>query len=66
MTHGEFFSDLRWERFLRSRAIPGSGVSFSEIEVMLCNIPSREDWLADQEEMRHEQEGQGHVRGESN
>jgi len=55
--HAPYFSSLRWQRFVKRRAVPGSGVSFAEIEVPLCNIPSKEDWLADLEQERREQEG---------
>ncbi|KAK2162247.1 hypothetical protein LSH36_101g03021 [Paralvinella palmiformis] len=54
--HAPYFSSLRWQRFVKRRAVPGSGVSFAEIEVPLCNIPSKEDWLADLEQERREQE----------
>ncbi|XP_067679332.1 trichohyalin-like [Haliotis asinina] len=39
--HGRYFSKRTWEEFLLRRAVPGSGVSFAEIEVLLCDIPSR-------------------------
>ncbi|XP_046327334.2 vicilin-like seed storage protein At2g18540 isoform X1 [Haliotis rufescens] len=39
--HGRYFSKRAWEEFLLRRAVPGSGVSFAEIEVLLCDIPSR-------------------------
>ncbi|KAK7100159.1 trichohyalin-like [Littorina saxatilis] len=41
--HGKYFSKRKWERFLKSRAVPGSGVGFAEVEVMLCDIPSKTD-----------------------
>ena len=37
--------------------MPGSGVSFQEIEVTLCNIPSRQELLEEEEEERREEEG---------
>lgn len=55
--HGEFFSKRKFEKFLRTRAAPGSGVTFAEIEVMLCNIPSKTDLLLEEEEERREREG---------
>lgn len=42
--YDEFFSHRRWLDFLKGRRVPGSGISFAEIEVELCNIPSAE-WL---------------------
>ncbi|XP_015754930.1 PREDICTED: trichohyalin-like [Acropora digitifera] len=47
--HDEFFSPRRWLKFLRSRAAPGSGISFAEIEVQLCNIPTL-DWLEEEKQ----------------
>ncbi|ESP05146.1 hypothetical protein LOTGIDRAFT_227829 [Lottia gigantea] len=41
--HREFYSNRNWEYFLLRRLVPGSGVTFPEIEVMLCNIPNRLD-----------------------
>ena len=41
--HGERFSSRSWERFLRSRLTPGAGVSFAEIEVALCSLPTLSD-----------------------
>jgi hypothetical protein len=58
MVHGDFFSRHKWEAFLRHRAVPGSGVSFAEIEVMLCNIPSNQDRMEEEEEERLRQAGQ--------
>ena len=55
--HAPYFSSLRWRRFVQNRPVPESAVSFAEIEVPLCNIPSREDWLADLERERREREG---------
>ena len=57
IVHGDYFSQRRWERFLRQRAVPGSGVTFPEIEVTLCNIPSKEEWLDDQLEEERERQG---------
>jgi Ca2+-binding EF-hand superfamily protein len=42
--YDEFFSHRRWLDFLKGRRVRGSGISFAEIEVELCNIPSAE-WL---------------------
>lgn len=47
--HDDFFSPRRWLKFLRSRAVPGSGISFAEIEVPLCDIPTM-DWLDEQKQ----------------
>ena len=57
MVHGKFFSKRRWEKFLKGRAVPGSGVTFAEIEVTLCNIPSLQELTEEEEEARKEQEG---------
>ncbi|XP_072170392.1 uncharacterized protein [Diadema setosum] len=55
--HGNLFSRRRWERFLRSRAVRGSGISFEEIEVDLCNIPSRQEIAMEEyEELREREE----------
>ncbi|XP_068681150.1 trichohyalin-like [Montipora foliosa] len=47
--HDDFFSHRRFLKFLRSRAAPGSGISFAEIEVQLCNIPTL-DWLEEEKQ----------------
>eukprot|EP00111_Clytia_hemisphaerica_P002008 TCONS_00005679-protein len=44
MVHGEFFSKFRFEKLMNSRPIVHSDVSFEEIEVDLCNIPTYE-WI---------------------
>ncbi|XP_078663149.1 uncharacterized protein LOC144906603 [Branchiostoma floridae x Branchiostoma belcheri] len=55
--HGQLFSKRKWQKFLQSRHLPDSGVSFSEIEVDLCNIPNREEVLREKlEEEQHSQE----------
>ncbi|CAH1250897.1 Hypp8934 [Branchiostoma lanceolatum] len=54
--HGQLFSKRRWQKFLQSRKLPKSGVSFSEIEVDLCNIPNREEVL--KEKLEEEQQSQ--------
>ena len=55
--HGKYFSNWKWEKFIRRRAIPLSGVTFAEIEVDLCNIPSKSDLLEEEQEQRREREG---------
>lgn len=47
--HDDFFSNRRWLKFLRSRAAPGSGISFAEVEVPLCDIPTM-DWLDEEKQ----------------
>lgn len=47
--HDDFFSQKRFVKFLRSRAAPGTEISFAEIEVPLCNIPTL-DWLDEEKE----------------
>ncbi|XP_033095240.1 protein MNN4-like [Anneissia japonica] len=54
--HGDLFSKRQWEKFLKNRAVPGSGISFAEIEVDLCNIPSREDIALEQFEAKQEKD----------
>ena len=55
--YDDFFSHRRWLEFLRNRPVPGTGISFAEIEVELCNIPSSE-WLEfDAKEEEREREG---------
>ena len=58
--HDDFFSHRRWLKFLRSRAAPGSGISFAEIEVPLCDIPTL-DWL-DEERQDEDKEKEGALR----
>lgn len=55
--HGKFFSRKKWELFLKSRAVPGSGVSFAEIEVILCKIPSRGETRDEELQLEREREG---------
>ncbi|XP_053393945.1 trichohyalin-like isoform X2 [Mercenaria mercenaria] len=56
--HGKNFSKRKWSDFLRNRAIPGTGVAFQEIEVLLCNVKSSLDVLKDREdEERERREG---------
>ena len=57
MVHGNLFSKRRWDQFLASRVTPGCGVTFPEIEVLLCNIPSIEELSAEEEMDRKEAEG---------
>lgn len=54
--YDEFFSHRRWLEFLKARRVPGSRISFAEIEVELCNIPSS-DWL--EEDAREEERERG-------
>jgi len=55
--HGGQFSHKRWERFIQSRAAVGTGISFPEIEVELCNIPCLMDTMEEEEEDRLRREG---------
>ncbi|XP_053393946.1 trichohyalin-like isoform X3 [Mercenaria mercenaria] len=52
--HGKNFSKRKWSDFLRNRAIPGTGVAFQEIEVLLCNVKSSLDVLKDREDEERE------------
>ena len=55
MVHGEFFSLRRWNKFLNGRAAKDSLISFNEIEVDLCDIPTMgwiEEVLEEEEEER--------------
>ena len=61
--HDDFFSHRRWLKFLRSRAAPGTGISFAEIEVPLCDIPTM-DWLEEEKE-DEEKEREEHLRRKS-
>ncbi|XP_041484146.1 trichohyalin-like [Lytechinus variegatus] len=55
--HGNLFSRRRWEKFLRNRPVRGSGISFAEIEVDLCNIPNRQEIAMEEyEELREKEE----------
>ena len=58
--HGKNFSKRKWAHFLSSRAVPGSPVSFPEIEVLLCNVKSNKDSQLDRE--AEEKERQGRVK----
>ena len=51
MVYGEFFSKFKFERMIQARLIPTSDITFDEIEVELCNIPTY-DWI---EELRKEE-----------
>lgn len=55
--HGKYFSKRKWEYFVTHRPAPGSGVSFAEIEVMLCDIPNRMETLDEQNEAEKDREG---------
>ena len=44
MVYGEFFSKYKFDNLMNSRKIVDSDVSFEEIEVELCNIPTYE-WI---------------------
>jgi len=63
VVHGNLFSLRRWEKFLKSRPVPGTGVSFAEIEVDLCNIPSREEIALEQLEEQREKEERERIGG---
>lgn len=39
--HGRLFSTAKWNHFVRNRAVPNAGVTFPEIEVMLCDVPNK-------------------------
>lgn len=58
--HDDFFSHRRWLKFLRGRAAPGSGISFAEIEVPLCDMPTM-DWL-DEERQDEDNEKEKELR----
>ena len=55
--HADCFSKRKFEQFMRQRAAPGTGVTFAEIEVMLCNIPSRAELLQEEEEEKRDEQG---------
>jgi hypothetical protein len=55
--HGKHFSRRKWDHFVKSRAVPGSDVGFAEIEVMLCDIPSRTEVEDEQRQLQLEEEG---------
>ena len=57
--HGNLFSRRRWEKFVRNRPVRGSGISFAEIEVDLCNIPNRQEIALEEYEELREKEGKG-------
>ena len=57
MIHGEFFSQSKWEQFLGERAVSRSGVSFPEIEVLLCDIPSVHDMMEEERERQRLERG---------
>ena len=56
--HGPHFSKCGWEKFLSGRAVPASAVSFAEIEVLLCDIPSLAEIMDEEEEERRLKEGE--------
>ena len=45
--HGKMFSVSKWQRFLRSRVLSDAPISFAEIEVELCDLPTPDDWEVD-------------------
>jgi len=47
MVHGEFFSMQRFNDMIAKRMVPECDVTFEEIEVELCNIPTYE-WIEQQ------------------
>merc|ERR1712193_53839 len=47
MVHGEFFSSQRFDDLMGRRLVQGCDVSFEEIEVELCDIPTHE-WIEQQ------------------
>lgn len=55
--HGKHFSQNKWTKFIKTRAVPGAGVCFAEIEVMLCDIPNRYELREEEEEKRRQMEG---------
>ena len=59
--HGKNFSKRKWAHFLSNRAVPGSPVSFPEIEVLLCNVKSIKDSQLDREAEERERQGRGKI-----
>ncbi|KAJ8306396.1 hypothetical protein KUTeg_016941 [Tegillarca granosa] len=55
--HGRHFSKNRWENLIRSRSVPGSGISLAEIEVLLCDIPNRLENQQAELDAQREREG---------
>jgi len=55
--HGQHFSHRKWNSFINSRPAPEAKISFAEIEVELCNIPSYADVLEEEEEETRKKEG---------
>lgn len=56
-THNELFSRKQFDRFIRTRPRPGTGVSFEELEVELCNIPDPIFVALERQEMEEKDEG---------
>lgn len=48
--HDAKFSPSRFDKWLSSRTLRGAGISFNEIDVLLCNVPKVEDMLKDLED----------------
>ncbi|OAF70210.1 hypothetical protein A3Q56_02029 [Intoshia linei] len=42
-THGKFFSEYAWDTFLSKRTFPLSRVTFEQLQIFLCSIPSYKD-----------------------
>lgn len=61
--HDEYFSKRRWMKFLRNRVAPGTRLSFAEIEVPLCDIPTI-DWLEEDKE-EEDKERQDYLRAKA-
>ncbi|KAL5261343.1 hypothetical protein ACHWQZ_G007143 [Mnemiopsis leidyi] len=45
-THEQNFSQLKYDTWLKNRKVRGSGVAFSEIDVLLCNKPTPDEIIA--------------------
>ncbi|XP_025111092.1 vicilin-like seed storage protein At2g18540 isoform X2 [Pomacea canaliculata] len=53
--HGKYFSRRKWDHFLKSRPVPESRIGFAEIEVLLCELPSRAS-LEEEERLQQQEE----------
>ena len=45
-THEQNFSQIKYDLWLKNRKVRGSGVPFSEIDVLLCNKPTPDEIIA--------------------
>ena len=61
-THEHNFSQLKYDQWLKNRRVRGSGVPFTEIDVLLCNKPTPDEIIATLPTIPRERESEDMVR----